>query len=233
MFSPYHKFASCARLEKLVADQKAGGTITDTVFAEHNRYHYALLHKLKCTRDCVNGLATTLNDAAPEFVIANSSDFQFSVNSKIDGFFYSGGSVLDILAREVLIYFGISLPGKVHYRTARQELAAARPSDPLLSRLNDPSWKDEFSTYRNAVTHELLIAGSYSINVTVDGAAQKSSIVYPLPDDPRAQPESRTFKRNKDVLIYCETTFRRLLSHTNVIYGHLCDRIQTKAALPL
>lgn len=233
MFDPHHRFAHCVKIERVIADLKVRGSVTDLVLQNHNRYHYALVHKLKSARDHAADLGKILKETAPEDIVTNSADFLYKVNVSIDGFFYTGGSALDILAREVLTYFGISLPARVYYQTAEEQLKALRSGDPIITRLAVPTWKQEFSNYRNALTHELLIAGSYSINVEVEGATQYSTIVFPLPDDPRAEPPLRTFRKNKNVLKYCDDTFKRLLSHINKIYGDLSQRIVAHGALPL
>ncbi len=233
MFSPYHKFSHCTNLERAITILKQSGRISDALFQNHNRYHYALVHKLKCAHDHVKSLFKVLSETAPEDIVVNSAEFLYAVNASIDGFFYSGGSALDILSREIITYFGIVMPDRVYYRTAGEQLNANRMGDPIIARLNTPAWKDEFTNYRNALTHELLIAGSYSINIEVEGATQRSTIIFPLPDDPRADPSNRTFKKNKNVLKYCNDTFRRLLSHINQIYGHLNERINIGGALPL
>ena len=76
---------------------------------------------------------------------------------------------MDIIAREVLIYFDIALPDTVYYYTARTILLTQRTGDSLIPRLDNPGWKDEFSNYRNALTHEVLIARNYNINVNDNG----------------------------------------------------------------
>lgn len=233
MFSPHHRFANCQRLERMISDLRQRGTVTADVFQNHNRYHYALIHKLKSARDNLTRLSSVLNDTPPEEAFGDSAEFLYSVNSCIDGFFYAGGSALDILAREVLTYFAIPLTGNIYYRTAHERLTASRPGDQLITKLVDPNWKEEFSNYRNALTHEVLVADSFSIKVEVDGSTQRTKIVFPLPDDPRADPNHRSFRRNENVLVYCEATFRRALSLINQVYGDLGLRIQTNGSLPL
>ncbi|MEN6627929.1 MAG: hypothetical protein ABFD69_17015 [Candidatus Sumerlaeia bacterium] len=233
MFSPYHKLTNCPRLERHIATLRAAGNVADDVFQNHNRYHYALIHKLKCARTSFDRLQNELTDTSPEQIVSDSGEFLYSINACIDSFFYTSGSAMDILAREVLTYFSIAMPNKVYYRTAREELTTHRPGDVLISKLADPTWKSEFSNYRNALTHEVLIAGVFSINFVMDGATQRKTIVFPLPDDPRTDPQARTFRQNKDVQLYCDRTLRRLLSLINTIYGDLCSRIQSNQSLPL
>jgi hypothetical protein len=129
MFTPHHKFAHCLRMEKLVDALKQSGSVTDPILLNHNRYHYALVHKLKCARDHVANLGKILTETAPEDIVTHPADFLYAVNASIDGFFYTGGSALDILAREVLTYFGINMPTKVYYRTAEEQLIIHRAGD--------------------------------------------------------------------------------------------------------
>jgi len=232
MFSPHHRFNNCSRIERTMTQFRQAGKVPDDVFKGYNRYHFALVHKLKCAHNFFDQLYA-LGTTSPAEIIRDSVHFLFSVNSNIDGFFYTGGSALDILAREVLTYFNVSMPRDVYFKTAFAQLDHQRPNDPLLVRLQPPNWKDEFSNYRNALTHEVLIAGSYQINVDMEGATESTRIVFPLPDDPRVDPEARTSRRNSDVICYCQTTFRRLLSLINTIYGDLNDRFDTAGVLPI
>lgn len=233
MFSPYHRFSNCLKLERTIKNLKDANSVPQFILGGHNRYHYALLHKLRCAYNHIKQLEKTLKDTPPEEVIGDLKGFVFTVNATIDGFFYSSGSALDILAREVLTYFNITMPRLVYFQTAHQQLTQQRPADPLIDRFQNPSWKDEFSTYRNALTHELLIAERYTIHVEMDGATERTRIVFPLPDDPKLEPERRTFRKNPDVIIYCTHTFRRLLSLINTIYGDLSDKIISSSTLPI
>jgi hypothetical protein len=166
-------------------------------------------------------------------VLNQSSDFMFRVNMYLDGFFYTCGSAMDILACEVLTYFSIPLPNRVYFHTAKEKLQKARPTDALLSRLGDPTWRDEFSMYRNALTHERIIAGNFNINVTIDGDTEDKTLVLPLPDDPRVDVMDRTFRNNPDMLAYCKRHIKRLLILINTIYGEIADRASSNSALPL
>ena len=230
MFSPYHRLNNCTRLQRTVAALRDGGHVTDAVFAGHNKYHYSLLHKLNSAKVHLESLEDLLKSTDATTAIT-SNDFLGKANMYLDSFFYCSGSALDILAREVLVYFSIAFPGNVYYSTARNEINTHRPGDTLLPRLVDPTWKAEFSNYRNALTHEVLIGINYQINVTQDGARSVRKIVFPLPDDPR-NPNSG-YTSNPDSVEYCRTTFHRLLSLINTIYGDIETRARTSNSLPL
>lgn len=233
MFSPYHKFANCSKLEKIISEIHSQTPISDLIINNYKIYHWSLIHKLKSAQYYIISLNDILSNSVPQDIVSDLSDFSFKINRDIDGYFYSNGSALDILAREVLAYFNIPFPTSVYFRTARNELQSNRPGHSLLTKLSDPSWKDEFSNYRNALTHELLIGGKYSIQVVVDGSEHKTRVVYPLPDDPRIEMNSRTFRRNENVLDYCSLNFRRTLSLINQIYGEIYTLIQNTNSLPL
>jgi len=143
------------------------------------------------------------------------------------------GSSMDILAREVLSYYGIPLPQVVYFHRARNLISRTRPGDPILRFLSDPSWKEEFSKYRNALTHELLIVGKYSLDISVDGGIQRQKIVIPLPDNPRDEIDARTYSKNKDVLQYCTKTFKRILSFVNQVHGEIVKNIVSNNRLPI
>ena len=232
MFSPIHQFNNCTRLRNIILELSRNGQITAGVMQGYKTYHYALLYKLKCAKHHLDRLETVLK-ANPSDILSESSDFMFSVNLSIDGYFYSCGSALDILAREVLIYFGESIPDVVYFQTARQILSRSRPTDQILARLQEPSWRTEFSNYRNALTHEIIIASSFSINVQRSGDAQETIIIFPLPDDPRIETANRTYSRNPDVLKYAKENLRRIISLVNQIYGEVVERARTSGRLPL
>jgi len=233
MFSPHHRFANCARLEAAFQRLRAAGSVPDDIVLGFNRYHYALIHKLKSARYHVDALTETLSSTPPLDSLSQSSDFMFKVNMHLDGFFYSGGSALDILARELLTYYGVTLPAKVYYHTAHATLSTSYPTDPILDRIKDPQWKEDFTTYRNALTHELMIAGQFNINVRLDGASEEKTLVLPLPDDPRVDPSARTTRKYPDADEYCRNHIRRLLTLINTIYGDIITRMGTNNALPL
>ena len=174
-----------------------------------------------------------LATSEPQEVLNQTSEFIFQINMFIDSYFYACGSSLDILAREVLTYFGETLTGNIYFQTARQRLSISRPGDAILPRLNDPNWRNEFSTYRNAVTHELMIAGHFNIGVSMIGDTEDKHLILPLPDNPRKPASQRTFKNNPDVVEYCKKNFKRLLSLVNTIYNEIAERADAAGQLPI
>lgn len=138
---------------------------------------------------------------------------------------------MDIFAREVLTYFGEGLPSKVYYQTAHERISASRPADAVLTLLAKPGWKDEFGDYRNTTTHESLIGTQFSIDYVLKGKQPTSRVIFPIPDDPRAA--VRVFSKNKDIVVYCEKTFKRVLSHFNQAYEHIEKRAKASGSLPL
>lgn len=231
MFEPYHNFTNCKKLRRLIRNLQENNNISPALLEDHKKYHFAVFHKLKSTQHYTDKLASVLSN--PTLALAPESDFFPNVNRNLDGFFHCGGGTLDILAREILTYFGISLSQNVYFDTARTKLNQQRPNDSIIRHLQEPSWKEKFSTYRNACTHELLILGHYSINVDEHGGVQTKTIILPLPDDPRSVPSQRTYRNHPDALVYCKKTLKRLLSLINVIYGDLADKIATKNSMPL
>jgi hypothetical protein len=233
MFSPIHRFDNCQRLQRWIQSNRDNGNVPERILNEYIRYHFAIIHKLKSARTHYENLVRVLAETEAVNMLANPESFLQEVNMHLDGFFYCSGSAMDILAREVLIYFDIPLPVTVYYSTARTLLTTQRPGDPLIPRLDNPTWKDEFSNYRNALTHEVLIARNYNINVNDNGLNQQISVVFSMPDDPRAEINRRTFRRNANGLEYCRLNFQRLLSHINQIYGEIETRARTTNRLPL
>jgi hypothetical protein len=231
--STYHRFANRPRLESELQSLKASGNVPEDIVKGYNRYHFSLLHKLRSAAYHADMLTNTLTGTPPLDSLSQSSDFMLKVNMHLDGFFYCGGSALDILAREVLTYFAIPLPANVYFHTAHATLTNARPGDALLPRLTDPAWKRDFSTYRNALTHELMIAGQFTINVNLNGDTEEKTLIIPLPDDPRVDPSERTCRKNQNADEYCKGHMRRLVSLVNTIYGDIAERAHALGRLPL
>jgi hypothetical protein len=207
--------------------------VPQPVYVSHQLYHYSLFHKLVCAKHHVHALESLLAEQLSSAGSVDTSTLLPKANMYIDIFLYFGGSALDILAREVLSYFAIPLPRVVYYESARKELSKIDPHDPLLDRLGDPSWKGQFSDYRNAATHERLLADRVNVTVVHVGQLQETRVVLPLPDDPRIPQAQRKYEKNPDVVAYCIRQLRRIVSHTNQIYRELGNRIESTKKLPL
>lgn len=234
MFSPYHRFSNCNILEYHINVLNRAGNITPDVLSAYNNYHYALVYKLKCAKDYLDDLANILNNTPPGEVFGpNANRFMFSVNRNIDGFFYSLGSSLDILAREVLSYYGFALPARVYFHHAYTIMNTTRGTEPILTKLGNPTWKEKFSDYRNTLTHELIIADRLDIRAFMRGNLQETNIICYLPDDPKTIPEDRTFNNNIDALIYTKKTFIQAVSLVNQIYNIVIAKIKVQGNMPL
>lgn len=234
MLKPYHRFGNCVRLRSEIKRIRGLGGIDADTLVKHQMYHYSLFQKLLSACRNIDALKTTLSS---EFAGRGEGDMSLllsQANMHIDSFFYFGGSSLDILAREILVYFGIALPQNVYFTTARDEMTRIRPGDPIIPRfLQDPPWKDEFSRYRNSATHELLLVDRIDIRLKHIGGDVRKEVILPLPDDPRVPQLDRTYERNKDVIVYCETQVKRIISLVNQIYGEIAERIHTNNLLPI
>ena len=233
MFSPYHTFSNCERLRRCIRELKKSNSISEDILIAHNTYHYAVFYKLDCARLHVDSLTSILSAISAKHIISDLDFFFMLVNNNLDSFFHFGGGALDILAREILTYFGISLAEKVYFHTARNKLAQNRPNDSIIIRLTDPVWKEEFLDYKNTYTHEQLIIKDVTININMFGEIQTKKLEIPLPDNPRATHSQRTYKNHPDVLHYCKTTMKRILTLVNILYGELADRIAQQGSLPL
>lgn len=231
-FAPYHKFAAANRLDRLVTRLYDDGALTADVFQGYQRYHYALVHKLRSAKYHLDRLQGKLTDDWQEASV-DPQTFMFTVNLSVDGFFYAAGSALDILAREVITYFGQPLPDRIYFNTARTVISRSHPNDPILARLRDPTWYASFKEYRNSLTHELILANDYSINIRTDGMNTTRTIVFPLPDDPRVSPDERAFRNSPDALVYLKRHFSRVLSVVNQVYTDIVTRGDSVGRLPL
>jgi len=233
LFKPYHNFANCSKLEKIVNDFSKGDSITDEVFSNFHRYHPAMIHKLRSAKHYLDLLNDKLASTDIHEAAVATGDFHFEINMFIDGYFYNSGSALDILSRVVLTMFGEALTGRIYFQTAHAKLSVSRLGDTILPRLEDPAWRDEFRDYRNTLTHELIIATKYQIDVDHSGAKPIHQIIFPLSDDPRAEPQARTYRNNPNVAEYTKTNFRRILSIANIIYGDIVNRADASGSLPI
>lgn len=232
-FSPYHQFKNQSKLKNLIIDFNNSRNILNDTRDNFNTYNSALIHKLKSAKYNLDRLEEKLTQTDIQEAADITGDFLFEVNMFIDGFFYSAGSAMDILARVVLTLFGENLPDNVYFETAYNVLNARRPGDSILARLSRPSWKEKFSNYRNALTHELIIASKYHIEIDPMESIPIHRIVFPLADDPRATQHNRTYKHNPNVFIYLTTHFKRILRLVNTIYGDIYDRAFSEGSLPL
>lgn len=228
-FSPYHSFNQCSRLEAVVQSLYSSGNIPDSVFALHERYHFSLVHKIRSARYHVETLKNYLN--TQDSSRTNPADIAYRVNFHFDGFLYLLGSAADIFAREILVYYNEPLPNRVYFQTAYDKLNVSQVGNPVLPLIAMPGWKPEFNDYRNTATHENLIGTGFAIEFEIHGNVTKQRLRFPIPDDPRAL--AKTYVRNKDIVIYCEQTLKRILRLFNKAYGHVATAIDAAGHLPL
>ena len=168
-FRKYHRFQNRASLENLIGRLREKGNVPDEAYNGFHRYHPAMMLKIRSAMYHLDGLADKLSTTDVREAAVTTSDFMFEVNMYIDGFFYNAGSSLDILARVVLALFGQPLTGNIYFRTAHARLTQNRPADPILPKLAQPAWWQEFSEYRNTLTHELILASRYQIDIDSTG----------------------------------------------------------------
>lgn len=233
MFSPYHHFDNCKKLKRCIQQLCDLSCVPTAIHDSHHNYHGALEQKLKGAKYNLDELERLIGTSNITTISENLLDFMFHANLYIDGFLYNGGSALDIFAHEILTLFSIQPSGNVYYQDAHCQISSRYPSDSILNRLTTPSWKVEFSNYRNASTHEVLLNTDMNLNIQLSSQGQTQSLRVPLPDDPRAAPSNRTFNRNPDALKYCILSFKRLLRHINAVYGDIATRASVKGSLPL
>jgi hypothetical protein len=227
-FSPHHKFSACEKLEARIEQLKAAGAVSAALVESHSKYHYSLIQKLRAAKYHAETLKVYL--ATQDARQADPHLLLYRANFHFDGFLHSLGSAMDILARELLGYFGLPLTVRIYYWTAATRITAAFPGDPILPLLDSPNWKDELNEYRNTATHESVISTGYKVEVEIVGKVSKARIVFAIPDDPR---NPISFKRNTDISAYCEATLKRVLSRINQLYEHIEGRAKAKNALPL
>jgi hypothetical protein len=220
-------------MEKLCNTLAEAGQMPDNIQQSFHRYHPAFLHKLRSAKHHLDRLNESLSSTDIQEAADITGDFMFEVNMFIDGFFYNSGSALDILARVILTLFSETLPTNVYFSTAYDQLSRNRPGDPLLPRISRPNWQRAFLDYRNTLTHELVLAPKYQIDIDRTGLKPISKIVFPLPDDPRANPNVRTYRRNPNALKYIQLHFTRILRLANTVYGDICDRAEAQRSFPL
>ncbi len=231
MFTPFHTFAGSRNLERVITKLRGAGAVPIDIATAYETYHFSLLHKLQSAQYHVQTLANYLATQASAAHPATAGEIVYRVNFHFDGFTYVVGGALDILARELLSYFGIALPAQVYFATAHDQIAAHRAGDPILPCIAPPTWKAEFGDYRNTATHENIVGNEYQISMRVVGGKEERRYVFPLPDDPRAN--TRTYEHNPDIVVYCTNTFKRTLSLVNRAYDNVATRAKTAGALPL
>lgn len=232
-FAPYHLFRNGKRIEQVISSLRDSSSISDIAYAGFHRYHPALMHKLRSAKYNLDRLEDKLATTDIQEAADATGDFMFEVNMFIDGFLYSCGSAMDILARVVLVLFEEAPRDRVYFETAYETLSTSRPGDSILHRLDPPVWRREFTTYRNASTHELIVATSYRIHIENVEGQMIHTIVFPMPDDPRAVPSQRSYDRNPNALEYLKRTFIRELRLIHTIYGDIVQKAHNTGRLPL
>lgn len=232
-FRPYHRFQNRVRLERIVNRLNKSSMVSDDVYENFHRYHPSMVLKLKSAKFNIKRLEEKLTTTDIQDAADIASDFMFEVNMYIDGFFYNAGSALDILARVVLTVFGLPITSRIYFETARVKIEQSRPGDQILPRLVKPVWRQRFSDYRNTLTHELILASKYHIEIDGTGAERTYRILFPLPDDPRARPKERSYRQNPNVLKYTTQHFTRILSIANTIYGDIATRAENNGQIPI
>lgn len=228
-FAPYHAFSGCQRLERAVRELHASGHATQELYRDFEIYHFSLVHKLRSARyhvDALKSYLTTQGQAPPA-----PDEIVYRVNFHLEGFLYLAGSAADIFAREMIFYFGLIPPANVYFHTAHQVIGTNRPGDAILPLIDTPAWRPLFGDYRNTSTHERLIVTGYTIQVDLQGDTPTQRLQFLLPDDARAP--IRTYRRNRDLVEYCQGTLRRFLSLFNQAYAQVATRASNGQRLPL
>lgn len=232
-FSPYHQFKNRKKIEDIVQRLKENNQITDQAYNDFSRYHPSLILKLRSAKYNLDRLEEKLTTTDIKEAADTTGEFMFQVNMYIDGFFYNSGSALDILSRILLTLFGQPLRGNIYFQTAHTKISQSHPGDPILNRIASPNWKQDFNDYRNTLTHELILAPKYHIEIDNTRGNPQHKIVFPLPDDPRSNPNDRRFSKNPNVLKYIKTNFQRIMRLINTVYGDVVQRATASANLPL
>lgn len=230
-FSPYHNFSACNNLERVITQIIEEGNASALSKKGFYTYHYSLLHKLKSAKYHVGSLKSYLH--RQDTIEEEPVKVAYRVNFHFDGFSHVVGSSLDILAREILCYFGHNLPNNVYFNTAHQVISNNNNADPILARLREPNWLQEFKDYRNTATHENIVGSQFTVVNEIIGGSSHSRLLFPLPDNPRDINQDRTYQNNDDIIEYCEITFKRVLRLINPIYTDLSGRIEQRNSLPI
>lgn len=230
-FPPYHNFTACGNLEDTITKIIEDGNANELSKKGYYIYHFSLIHKLKSAKYHVQSLEDYLQ--RQDTIEEDPLNVAYRVNFHFDGFTHVVGSALDILAREILCYFGCQLPNHVYFSSARQHISGMNPNDSILNRLQDPTWLQEFRDYRNTATHENVVGSQFTVVNNIVGASSHRRLLFPLPDNPRATTVNKTYQNNRDIIEYCKITFTRVLRLINPIYSDLNDRIDQNNSMPI
>lgn len=195
-------------------------------------YHKTVKSKLLFAYNNLEGLKGKLSGVTSHEL--HDEAHVYEINHFIDGFFYSMGSVLDVFAREVIVVYNLNNNGDVYFGKAHSLLSSQRPQEvDIIKKLRKPKWNDEFRAYRNVATHEMLIAQIVRTSVNLLMPTPNPTTVIPLPDNPSACIHNRSYRRNIDVVTYCDKTFRRIASLLNSAMNTMIISIRNKRTLPL
>jgi len=157
-------------------------------------------------------------------------------NLYIDGYFMSVMSIFDSLAHEVntlLKFFKPDPDTKIYLSTIVEEMKKRSPNSEFykyISKILKKRWWKILENFRNAITHEVIIAKEIetSYDVTVGKEVLKK---IPLPDNPKKRPFE--YKKHYELKSFIEEFHKDLLPALEEIYKRLLKDLDKSKKLPI
>jgi len=157
-------------------------------------------------------------------------------NLFLDGYFTSVMSIFDSLAHEVNSLFRI-LPSnhdtKIYISTIIKKLKEKMPNSEFykyISKIIKKRWWRILENFRNAITHEVIIAKE--IEISYDATLGKEVLKkIPLPDNPKRR--SFTYKKEYELKSFIETFHKDVWPILEHCYKRLIKDLEKSNKLPI
>ncbi|MCK4359055.1 MAG: hypothetical protein KAW92_10015 [Candidatus Cloacimonetes bacterium] len=157
-------------------------------------------------------------------------------NLYIDGYFMSVMSIFDSLAHEVnsLFKFLSSDPNtKIYFYTIFKEFEQKMPNSEFYKYTSEilikKRWWKTLEKFRNAITHEAIIAKN--IDTTFDATVEKETLKIPIPDNPKKRPF--TYKKDYELKSFIENFHKNIPFTIDRCYKKLTKDLENSKKLPI
>lgn len=157
-------------------------------------------------------------------------------NMFIDGYFMSVMSIFDSLAHEINVVFRLfsyKEKKKIYFYTIEKELKKRHSSSEFykcISRIIKKRWWKDLEKYRNAISHEAIVAKN--IDTSFDVTTGRESLKrIPMPDNPKNRPFS--YKKGFEMKTYIEKFHRNISPALDQCYKKLLTDLLKENRLPI
>lgn len=155
-------------------------------------------------------------------------------NLYIDGYFSSVSSIFDSLLHEVNVVFKLVDPEKdIYWHTMLDEFQNACSNSEFykfLIKRKPKRWWQTLDSFRNALTHESVIATNIDTSTDVLSGTEKLQRI-PLPDDPKKRPF--TYQKGRELKDFIEKFNEKVLPVLEQCYKKIFRDLKKSGKLPI